>query len=106
MLTDPLNDDQMQLLVEVWDVFANHGRFPTYRYVEYALGCGLVHLTWPDFPGVRGGEQCGRLVGWAEERGFAAGAWSTLLDGRRVIDAADNHVLLSGTPADAVTPWS
>ncbi|WP_404870900.1 hypothetical protein ACI1MP_37210 (plasmid) [Kitasatospora griseola] len=70
---------------------------------SYALGGGLVHLTWPDFPGVQGVEQHGRLVGWAEEWDHAAGTWSTLLDGRQVIDAADNRVLLSATPVDAVT---
>ncbi|MFJ5928037.1 hypothetical protein ACIQF6_36125 [Kitasatospora sp. NPDC092948] len=70
---------------------------------SYALGGGLVHLTWPAHPGVQGVEQHGRLIGWAEQWDPETGAWSTLLDGHQVIDAADDHVLLSATPADAIT---
>ncbi|KDN80528.1 hypothetical protein [Kitasatospora cheerisanensis] len=69
---------------------------------SYTLGGGLVHLTWPDFPGVQGLERHGRLAGWVEEWDVAAGTWSTLVDGCQVIDAADNQVLLSANAADAL----
>ncbi|MFJ8444392.1 hypothetical protein [Kitasatospora griseola] len=69
---------------------------------SYALGSGLVRLTWPDFPGVQSLEQHGRDVGWAEEWDVAAGTWSSLVDGCHVVDAADHQALLSANAADAV----
>ncbi|MFJ4672722.1 hypothetical protein [Kitasatospora purpeofusca] len=69
---------------------------------DYALGDGLVHLTWPGRSDVQALEQRGRLAGWTEvydERGN----WIALVSGRPVADAADDIPLLSANPNDALT---
>lgn len=71
---------------------------------SHRLGGGLVLLSWPQAPGVRAVELCGRLLGWIEEGVvFPPEAWVALVDGRLVIDADDALPLLSTEPADALT---
>jgi hypothetical protein len=70
---------------------------------SYALGGGLVHLTWPDYPGVQALERHGLPVGWIEEYDVEHGTWIALIDGSIVADAADGEMLLSANPADALT---
>ncbi|KOV13302.1 hypothetical protein ADK60_29855 [Streptomyces sp. XY431] len=69
---------------------------------DYALGDGLVHLTWPSAPTVQALEHRGRLAGWVEVYD-EDGNWIALVSGRPVADAADNIPLLSANPADALT---
>ncbi|MBD0675482.1 hypothetical protein BU198_33505 [Streptomyces sp. CBMA156] len=69
---------------------------------DYALGAGLVHLTWPSTPAIQALEQRGRLAGWTEVYDDA-GNWVALLNGHPVADAADGVSLLSANPADALT---
>ncbi|MFF2148625.1 hypothetical protein [Kitasatospora sp. NPDC058190] len=69
---------------------------------SYALGDGLVHLTWPTAPSVQALEQRGRLVGWTEVYDND-GSWIVLINGHPVADAADNLPLLSTNPNDALT---
>ncbi|WP_380286482.1 hypothetical protein [Kitasatospora purpeofusca] len=69
---------------------------------DYALGDGLVHLTWPGHPDAQALEHRGRLAGWTEVYDDA-GNWLALISGRPVADAADNIPLLSANPADALT---
>ncbi|MER7773148.1 hypothetical protein [Kitasatospora sp. NPDC096140] len=52
-----------------------------------ALGDGLVHLTWPDHPGVQELQQGGRPVGWIEEYDVQHGIWTALIDSSLVADA-------------------
>ncbi|MFH9355149.1 hypothetical protein [Kitasatospora sp. NPDC017646] len=70
---------------------------------SYALGDGLVHLTWPTTPGVQAIEQRGRLAGWTEPYDDDSRFWIVLIDGHPVSDAADNEPLLSANPDDALT---
>ncbi|MGW3077840.1 hypothetical protein [Kitasatospora sp. NPDC001132] len=69
---------------------------------DYALGDGLVHLTWPTAPGIQALERRGTLAGWIEVYDFT-GAWVAIIDGRPVADATDTLPLLSNDPADALT---
>ncbi|MFB7672323.1 hypothetical protein ACFC26_12990 [Kitasatospora purpeofusca] len=69
---------------------------------DYALGDGLVHLTWPGRSDAQALEQRGRLAGWTEVYD-EFGNWIALVSGRPVVDAADNVPLLSANPADALT---
>ncbi|MFJ9448272.1 hypothetical protein ACIRRH_41645 [Kitasatospora sp. NPDC101235] len=50
---------------------------------DYALGDGLVHLTWPSTPNVQALEQRGRLAGWIEAHD-GSGNWTALITGRPV----------------------
>ncbi|MFJ6384604.1 hypothetical protein ACIQI7_31935 [Kitasatospora sp. NPDC092039] len=58
-----------------------------------ALGDGLVHLTWPDHPGVQELQQDGRPVGWIEEYDVQRGTWTALIDSSIVADAASGEPL-------------
>ncbi|MFD5437355.1 hypothetical protein ACFWJ4_35065 [Kitasatospora sp. NPDC127067] len=58
-----------------------------------ALGDGLVHLTWPDHPGVQELQQGGRPVGWIEEYDVQRGTWTALIDSSLVADAASGEPL-------------
>ncbi|MFJ9847294.1 hypothetical protein ACIRYZ_44105 [Kitasatospora sp. NPDC101155] len=69
---------------------------------DYALGDGLVHLTWPSTPGVQALEERGRQVGWTEVYD-GLGNWIALVGGHPVADAADSELLLSANPTDALT---
>ncbi|MFD7451806.1 hypothetical protein [Kitasatospora sp. NPDC059827] len=69
---------------------------------DYALGDGLVHLTWPAEPAVQALERRGHPVGWIEVYDDL-GNWTALLGGRPVADATDGVPLLSANPADALT---
>ncbi|MET8704339.1 hypothetical protein ABZW10_36620 [Kitasatospora sp. NPDC004723] len=69
---------------------------------DYALGAGLVHLTWPGRSDAQALEHRGRLAGWTEVYD-AGGSWIALISGRPVADAADGIPLLSANPADALT---
>ncbi|MER5353371.1 hypothetical protein ABT093_23930 [Kitasatospora sp. NPDC002551] len=69
---------------------------------DYALGDGLVHLTWPGHPDAQALEQRGRLAGWTEVYDDA-GNWIALISGRPVADATDGIPLLSANPNDALT---
>ncbi|MDH6710934.1 hypothetical protein P3T27_007685 [Kitasatospora sp. MAA19] len=69
---------------------------------DYALGGGLVHLTWPGRSDVQALEQRGRLAGWTEVYDND-GSWIALINGHPVADAADNLPLLSTNPNDALT---
>ncbi|MFF1797836.1 hypothetical protein ACFVXQ_27080, partial [Kitasatospora sp. NPDC058263] len=53
-----------------------------------ALGDGLIHLTWPDHPGVQELQRVGRPVGWIEEYDVQRGTWTALIDSSIVADAA------------------
>ncbi|MFJ6774829.1 hypothetical protein ACIQOV_28385 [Kitasatospora sp. NPDC091257] len=69
---------------------------------DYALGDGLVHLTWPGKPGVQALERRGCPAGWTElydDRGH----WAVLIDGRLVVDAANSRPWVSTNADDAVT---
>ncbi|MFI8085356.1 hypothetical protein ACIF6L_31770 [Kitasatospora sp. NPDC086009] len=69
---------------------------------DYALGDGLVHLTWPGRSDVQALEQRGNLAGWTEVFDDE-GNWIALIAGHPVADAADRIPLLSANPADALT---
>ncbi|MFJ6140570.1 hypothetical protein [Kitasatospora sp. NPDC092286] len=69
---------------------------------DYALGDGLVHLTWPGNPGIQALEQRGHQAGWTEVYDDE-GNWAALIAGRLVADAADNEPLLADNPAEALT---
>ncbi|MFF8775284.1 hypothetical protein [Kitasatospora sp. NPDC015120] len=69
---------------------------------DYALGDGLVHLTWPGRSDAQALEHRGRLAGWTEVYDDA-GSWIALISGRPVADAADGIPLLSANPNDALT---
>ncbi|MFE4397925.1 hypothetical protein [Streptomyces sp. CB02056] len=58
-----------------------------------ALGDGLVHLTWPDHPGVQELQQGGRPVGWIEEYDVRRGTWTALIASSLVADAASGEPL-------------
>ncbi|MFJ5122985.1 hypothetical protein [Kitasatospora sp. NPDC088548] len=58
-----------------------------------ALDDGLVHLTWPDHPGVQELQQGGRPVGWIEEYDVQRGTWTALIDSSLVADAASGEPL-------------
>ncbi|MFE7529360.1 hypothetical protein ACFU7Y_27110 [Kitasatospora sp. NPDC057542] len=58
-----------------------------------ALGDGLVHLTWPDHPGVQELQQGGRPVGWIEEYDVQHGTWTALIDSSLVANAASGEPL-------------
>ncbi|MBP0453922.1 hypothetical protein J5Y04_30925 [Kitasatospora sp. RG8] len=58
-----------------------------------AFGDGLVHLTWPDHPGVQELQQGGRPVGWIEEYDVQRGIWTALIDSSLVADAASGEPL-------------
>ncbi|WP_158845865.1 hypothetical protein [Streptomyces sp. NRRL WC-3742] len=58
-----------------------------------ALGDGLVHLTWPDHPGVQELQQGGRPVGWIEEYDVQRGTWTALIDSSLLADAASGEPL-------------
>ncbi|GGU95526.1 hypothetical protein ACIG0C_15100 [Kitasatospora aureofaciens] len=69
---------------------------------DYALGDGLVHLTWPTAPHIQALERRGRLLGWTEVDDDN-NSWITLINGHPIADAADNLPLLSTNPTDALT---
>ncbi|MFE2176667.1 hypothetical protein [Kitasatospora sp. NPDC059462] len=69
---------------------------------DYALGDGLVHLTWPGRSDAQALEHRGRLAGWTEVYDDA-GSWIALISGRPVADATDDIPLLSANPNDALT---
>ncbi|MGW7448160.1 hypothetical protein [Kitasatospora sp. NPDC054795] len=58
-----------------------------------SLGDGLVHLTWPDHPGVQELQQGGRPVGWIEEYDVQRGTWTALIDSSIVANAASGEPL-------------
>ncbi|MBD0695837.1 hypothetical protein [Streptomyces sp. CBMA123] len=71
---------------------------------SYAVGDGLVRLTWPHSPGIQALQHSGRLLGWSELDAFGDdNAWVAPIDTRPVTDAADTQVLLSANPDDAIT---
>ncbi|MEU9047335.1 MULTISPECIES: hypothetical protein [unclassified Kitasatospora] len=57
------------------------------------LDDGLVHLTWPDHPGVQELQQGGRPVGWIEEYDVQHGTWTALIDSSLVANAASGEPL-------------
>ncbi len=69
---------------------------------DYALGDGLVHLTWPTAPHIQALERRGRLLGWTEVYDDNT-SWIALINGHPIADAADNLPLLSTNPTDALT---
>ncbi|MER7757688.1 hypothetical protein [Kitasatospora sp. NPDC097643] len=69
---------------------------------DYALGDGLVHLTWPTAPNVQALERRGRLVGRTEVYDDND-SWIAPINGHSIADAADNLPLLSTNPTDALT---
>ncbi|MER8103918.1 hypothetical protein [Kitasatospora sp. NPDC094016] len=58
-----------------------------------ALDDGLVHLTWPDHPGVQELQHDGRPVGWIEEYDVQRGTWTALIDSSIVANAASGEPL-------------
>ncbi|MFF3116185.1 hypothetical protein ACFVSN_44235 [Kitasatospora sp. NPDC057904] len=58
-----------------------------------ALDDGLVHLTWPDHPGVQELQHGGQPVGWIEEYDVQRGTWTALIDSSLVADAASGEPL-------------
>lgn len=71
-LAEPLDEDQKALVDVVWEVFAKHGEFPKFFYVEHALRTRDRRLDaakiLKSFPSVGGiGIQAYRAVGWGGE---------------------------------------
>ncbi|MFJ6384711.1 hypothetical protein ACIQI7_32475 [Kitasatospora sp. NPDC092039] len=82
-----------------WTVPSDRGLgIPT----RYALANGLIHLTWPDHPGVQELQQDGRPVGWIEEYDVQRGTWTALIDSSIIADAASGEPLRCPGPADAL----
>lgn len=82
-----------------WTVPSDRGLgIPT----RYALADGLIHLIWPDYPGVQELQQGGRPVGWIEEYDVQRGTWTALIDSSIVADAASGEPLLCPGPDAAL----
>ncbi|MEV0537222.1 hypothetical protein [Kitasatospora sp. NPDC050463] len=74
-----------------WTVPSDRGLgIPT----RYALANGLIHLIWPDHPGVQELQRDDRAVGWIEEYDAGRGTWTALIDSSIVADAASGEPLL------------
>ncbi|MFD7736280.1 hypothetical protein ACFV6F_38610 [Kitasatospora phosalacinea] len=84
LLTDPLDGEQRLLLETVWKVFAEHGRFPNYQYVEYVLYKEQVdaQAVLRGLPVAQGPFQSAyRMVGAESSGGFIqphAAVWLTI----------------------------
>ncbi len=98
-------DPRLMLSAQPLPVLPPTGRGLGEPVRSYALGRGLVHLTWPRYPGVQAVEYDRQLVGWVEEGlvDVLGEAWAAVLDGRLVLDAEDGEPMLSPDPGLAVT---
>ncbi|MBD0688861.1 hypothetical protein [Streptomyces sp. CBMA123] len=69
-----------------------------------SLDDGLVHLTWPDHPGVQELQQGGRPVGWIEEYDVQRGTWTALIDSSLIANAASGEPLRCPNAEGALAP--